>query len=151
MIFDMFNRMVRVRVSGILVRDGALLLISHRKKGETYWLLPGGGVQYGESLVRALEREFCEELGIRVGVEGFACMSDAIEPHGKRHILNISFFCSYRGGEYRIGKERRLRDYGFFSPEEISRMRLYPPINETLSSIIEHREHEQYLGSLWQM
>ena len=149
MIFDTLNRTVRVRVSGILIRDGALLLIAHRKKGEVYWLLPGGGVKYGESLVSALEREFREELGISVDVGPFACMSDAIEPRGKRHILNISFLCSYRGGAYRIGNERRLFKYGFFRPDEVSGMLLYPPINDTLASIIENRAHEPYLGNLW--
>lgn len=151
MIFDAVYKMVRVRVSGILIRDGELLLIAHKKKGEIYWLLPGGGVKYGESLVRALEREFREELGISIDVGAFACMSDAIEPHGKRHILNISFFCTYRGGEYRIGKEGRLCEYGFFSAGKIPGMRLYPPINDTLASIIEHGGHEPYLGSLWRM
>lgn len=151
MIFDAINKTVRVRVAGILIQDGALLLVAHRKKGEIYWLLPGGGVRYGESLVQALEREFREELGIRVSVERFACMSDAIEPHGRRHILNIAFHCSYRDGEYRLGRERRLCDYGFFTPEEIAGMRLYPPINETLSSIVERRGCDPYLGNLWRM
>lgn len=151
MIFESIIRTVRVRVSGILVRDGALLLVAHKKNGEIYWLLPGGGVKYGESLVNALEREFREELGVSVSVGAFACMSDAIEPRGKRHILNISFLCSYRSGEYRIGNEGRLFKYGFFRADEVRGMLLYPPINDTLASIIEKRAHEPYLGSLWRM
>jgi 8-oxo-dGTP diphosphatase len=151
LIFNGFNRKVTVRVSGILIRDGAMLLIAHKKKDDRYWLLPGGGVEYGESLDKALEREFREELGIGVRVDGFACMCDAIEPHGNRHILSISFRCSYRDGEYRIGKDRRLFDYGFFSAAELPGMRLYPPINDTLVSIMENREHEPYLGRLWRL
>lgn len=42
----------RVRVAGVLVEEGKLLLIAHKKKKNIYWLLPGGGVDYGESLDR---------------------------------------------------------------------------------------------------
>ena len=62
--FDRINKTVRVRVSGFLVREGTLLLIAHRKKNDIYWLLPGGGIEFGESLKAALAREFPRELRI---------------------------------------------------------------------------------------
>lgn len=150
MIFDVFRKKVRVRVSGIILRDDALLLIAHKKNNEVYWLLPGGGVRYGESLTEALNREFHEELGIGVSVGKPALMCDSIDPSGKRHILNIAFRCDHRDGEFRVGKERRLHDYGFFRKEELAAMRIYPPINITLAAVVEKRDHDFYLGSLWQ-
>ncbi|MFA6239725.1 MAG: NUDIX domain-containing protein, partial [Candidatus Hydrogenedentales bacterium] len=62
------ERPPRVRVAAIIVEDGKLLMVRHVKGQESYWLLPGGGVDYGESLVEALERELVEEasVGIRV-------------------------------------------------------------------------------------
>ena len=147
--FDIFNKWVTIRVSGILVRDNTLLLIAHKKKGEIYWLLPGGGIKYGESLSRALKREFREELGIGIDVNAVAVICDSIEPHGKRHILNVSFRCDYRDGEYRLGSDRRLYDYAFFDIRDIPGVRLYPPINGTLVSILENKKHDLYAGSLW--
>ena len=47
----------RIRVSAILRRDSRLLLVRHEKQGREYWLLPGGGVGGGETLVAALKRE----------------------------------------------------------------------------------------------
>ncbi|MBP7735186.1 MAG: NUDIX domain-containing protein [Spirochaetes bacterium] len=149
MIFDPFKRSVTVRVAGIIVRDGSLLLIAHRKKNDIYWLLPGGGVRRGESLTEALCREFREELGVGIDVGKPAFMCDSIDPLGRRHILNISFNCSHRDGEYRIGKERRLHDYGFFRKEELSSMRIYPPVNALLEKVLDGREHDYYLGSIW--
>ena len=63
--------LVRVRVGGILVRNGALLLAAHRgllPKEATFWSPPGGGWAFGESLKEALQREFREETGLAVRV-----------------------------------------------------------------------------------
>ncbi|GAA4497672.1 hypothetical protein GCM10023172_13010 [Hymenobacter ginsengisoli] len=62
---------VRVRVGGILVRNGAILLAAHRgllPDGATFWSPPGGGWAFGESLKEALQREFLEETGLAVRV-----------------------------------------------------------------------------------
>lgn len=61
---------IRVRVSGLLVIDGKLLLLKHRGLGTAgyLWLPPGGGVDFGESLADALKREFIEETGLSIQV-----------------------------------------------------------------------------------
>jgi 8-oxo-dGTP diphosphatase len=149
LIFNAFRDDVTVRVSGIITRDGSLLLIAHKKKHDVYWLLPGGGVRHGESLAEALCREFMEELGVAIEVGKPVFMCDSIDPLGKRHILNISFLCSHRDGEYRLGRERRLHDYGFFRKEDIFSMRIHPPVNTTLERVLDGEDHDFYLGSLW--
>src|SRR6266567_2163438 len=56
-------------VSGVLIRDGAVLVEKRRADDDAdpgLVLLPGGHVEVGESLNRALKREMREELGIRV-------------------------------------------------------------------------------------
>ena len=61
--------LVRVRVGGLLVRTGAVLLAGHRgllANGATFWSPPGGGWTFGESLREALQREFLEETGLAV-------------------------------------------------------------------------------------
>lgn len=149
MIFDSSRRPVRVRVAGILIRDGGLLLIAHRKRRQVYWLLPGGGVKFGESLEQALRRELREELGIDVDVHELVLVYDSIDPGGRRHIVNLVFRCDYRGGEYTLGEERRLHGYGFFSREEIPGKKMYPAMQDALISILDNNAGGIYLGSLW--
>jgi ADP-ribose pyrophosphatase YjhB (NUDIX family) len=61
--------LVRVRVGGLLVREGTLLLAAHQgllPGGATFWSPPGGGWAFGESLREGLRREFHEETGLAV-------------------------------------------------------------------------------------
>jgi 8-oxo-dGTP diphosphatase len=69
-----YSGKVRVRVGGLLLRDGAMLLAAHRSllpKGAPFWSPPGGGWQFGESIREALVREFREETGLKVRVGRF--------------------------------------------------------------------------------
>ncbi|QKG52151.1 NUDIX domain-containing protein [Hymenobacter sp. BRD67] len=66
-----YSGLVRVRVGGLLVRNGAILLAAHRgllPNNAPFWSPPGGGWAFGESLKEALQREFLEETGLRVRV-----------------------------------------------------------------------------------
>ena len=56
----------RARV--IIVRDGAIALIERRRAGRRYYVLPGGGVEPGETPEIAAAREAREELGVTVAV-----------------------------------------------------------------------------------
>lgn len=49
---------------GILIRDGQILLSYETKIDQ--WLIPGGGLEEGESIKECCERELREEAGIRV-------------------------------------------------------------------------------------
>lgn len=62
----------RVAVRGIILKDGKLLgvrLKAYRGRATDdsldYWCTPGGGVDVGEPLIPALEREIIEETGVK--------------------------------------------------------------------------------------
>ncbi|KAA3656899.1 MAG: NUDIX domain-containing protein [Chloroflexi bacterium] len=57
---------IRQRVSLYFVRDGKLLLIYRWKNGRSFHVLPGGGVEPGETLVEAAHREAKEETNFDI-------------------------------------------------------------------------------------
>ncbi|GAC1367678.1 MAG: hypothetical protein NVSMB30_02530 [Hymenobacter sp.] len=73
-LLEAYSGKVRVRVGGLLLRDGALLLAAHTgllPQAAPFWSPPGGGWQFGESIRAALVREFREETGLTVRVGRF--------------------------------------------------------------------------------
>jgi 8-oxo-dGTP pyrophosphatase MutT (NUDIX family) len=57
-----------IRVYGLLVKNGSLLISDERIKGNHITKLPGGGLEYGEGTIECVVREFKEELDLLVEV-----------------------------------------------------------------------------------
>ena len=57
-----------MRAGAILYDEGKLALIERRRGGETYYLLPGGTVEEGETPEAACVREIREELNLDVEI-----------------------------------------------------------------------------------
>ena len=52
------------RAQCIIHRGNRLLMVQHQQHGETWWCLPGGGIERGESPEKAALRELREECGV---------------------------------------------------------------------------------------
>ncbi len=53
---------MKQRVSAVIISDNKILLIKRVKPDQEYYTLPGGTVEEGETIERAMYREFKEEL-----------------------------------------------------------------------------------------
>ena len=145
----------RIRVSALLRWEDRILLCRHEKPGKEYWLLPGGGVNSGESLVDALHRELLEEVGIdeEILLEGPVAIADSIAPvrsFPQKHVVHIVFSgdLSGRSLERVTSKDAAVRGHRLFRVDELDEVVLHPPIQRFLGRW-RPGDPVVYLGALW--
>ena len=126
-------------------------MIQHIKNEKKYWLVPGGGVDWGESLEEALIREYKEETNLDIEVKDFLFFSETISPDKNKHVINLYFLVKIKNDSetMKIGNETNLSDLKYVSKEEIQNIKLYPNIKEQLMKILNNEKMTPYLGLLW--
>ena len=142
----------RVRVAIVVVHDGKILLVEHTKEERKYWLLPGGGLEWGEGLKEALSREVEEETGLEVEVGDLLFVSETLAPGGQRHVIHLVFEGELQGGEINVPQEERITDVGWVPLERIEDLTLHPPMQQALNSYrLEGLANKErvFLGNLW--
>ncbi len=143
---------VRVRVAALILLDDNVVLVRHRKADSVYHLLPGGGVEYGETLASALVREVFEETGLSIECGRPLVINDTIDPSGTRHLVSITFSATITGGTLTdTPLDARIEAAELVPPERLSLLDLRPPIARSLLQAIEGPASFQttYLGRVF--
>lgn len=141
----------RIRVGVIVCRDENILLVCHRKGERRYWMLPGGGLKWGETLTACGEREVREETGLQIEAGRLLFVTETIDPSGSRHIVNMVILGTYRGGNLRCPTEEIIETVEWFPIRDLPGATLFPPIGSLLYEGLDKGfpEYPVHLGSLW--
>jgi ADP-ribose pyrophosphatase YjhB (NUDIX family) len=109
----------QIAVSASIFRDGQLLLVRRaRSPAKGYYSLPGGRVEYGETLHEALVREVTEETALTIEVVGLAGWRDVVpSPANAGHYVILSFAARWIAGEPSLNDE--LDDALWIEPDSI--------------------------------
>jgi 8-oxo-dGTP pyrophosphatase MutT (NUDIX family) len=117
---------LRLGCSATIFDEKREKILLTRRADNGRWCLPGGGIDSGESVAQACERELWEETGLRVHVTrlvGVYSNPDqlVIYPDGnKAFFVVLSFEAKIIGGE--LGLSDETTAFGYFSLKEMESM-----------------------------
>jgi 8-oxo-dGTP pyrophosphatase MutT (NUDIX family) len=107
-------------VFGILFSDDKKKILLIQRRDIPVWVLPGGGVETGETAEEAVIREMLEETGLTVSIERQVA---EYSPVNKLTQLTKVFECKHIAGLQQKGPE--TRDIQFFDVQNLPK--LIPP------------------------
>ena len=130
---DVAHPPTQVRVQGVCFSGGRVLCALHRKATDRYWVLPGGHLEPGESLIDGLVRELLEETGLAVEEERLWAVSEFRSD--ARHVVDCTFLVSRFSGRPRLGIDPEgpahsasLADVRWMTREEFADVRFLPTL-----------------------
>jgi ADP-ribose pyrophosphatase YjhB (NUDIX family) len=118
-------------------RDRLLLIRTH-KWGDR-WGVPGGKVDWGESLLEAVHREVREETGLTIDDVRWGPVQEAVlhpEFHRPAHFVLINVVARSRGEEVTLNDEAQA--YAWCTPDEAEALDLNEPTRRLLAHYREH-------------
>lgn len=124
----------QVTVGALVEGPSGRVLLVRTRKWRGAWGVPGGKIDFGETMVGALEREFLEETGLEVvdvrpGPVQEAVLSD--EFHVPAHFVLLNFFARVGREDVRLNDEAEA--YAWVSPQEALTM----PLNSFTRVLVE--------------
>ncbi len=107
---EKFGNRLRLRVSGICLNEGKVLMVKHRMigQGKYLWAPPGGGLDYHESARETLVREFEEETGLTITPGEFLFVNEFhTDP---LHAIELFFRVEITGGQLQRGADPEMSE-----------------------------------------
>lgn len=124
----------QLAVSAAIFRDDKILLVRRaRSPAKGFYSLPGGRVEFGESLHTALHREVDEETALKFEITGLAGWREVLpEAAGSGHYLIMSFAARWSSGEPVLNDE--LDDFRWLPPDDLGDLQITAGLSEVIQS-----------------
>ncbi|KAB8138162.1 NUDIX hydrolase [Gracilibacillus oryzae] len=116
--------MKRVDVAYVMLfdeRDEKILMVKNKGKNGSYFTLPGGAVEDGETLGEAAVREVKEETGLEIEVGNLLTVSEAFFVGRGHHAILFTFIGSITGGAVEIIYPDEIEQVTWMKVEEAER------------------------------
>lgn len=158
--------MVKSVASALVRQDDDVLLIRHKSSflpDVTFWTLPGGKVELGETFLRAAVREIYEEAGLKVTEDmaklAYACeYSNSFDKTAWR--IEVYEFKEFDGEVHPNDPDDEILEARFFDLEEAIELlsqQTWPMVKEPAIAYLRQDAFEmkrlwryQYDGRFWQ-
>jgi ADP-ribose pyrophosphatase YjhB (NUDIX family) len=120
-------------VSAAIFRDGKILLVRRaRSPAKGLWSLPGGRVEFGETLYAALHREIDEETALKIEIVGLAGWREVVPGTSGGHYVIMSFAARWASGEPALNDEHD--DFNWLAPDGLADFKLTDGLREIVEA-----------------
>ncbi|WP_379138338.1 NUDIX domain-containing protein [Paenibacillus sp. sgz500958] len=95
----------RIDVAAALIYDESrekVLMVRNQTGDSSYWSLPGGAVESGETLEEAVKREAKEETGLEVAMISLHSLREVFFAGNQHHAFLFTFEAKIIGGEINV-------------------------------------------------
>src|ERR1700753_683032 len=124
----------QLAVSAVIFREGRVLLVRRaRSPGKGFYSLPGGRVEFGESLHTALCREVDEQTALQIEIVGLAGWREVLPgTSGGGHYLIMSFAARWTGKEPVLNDEHD--DFKWLAPDGLGDLQVTGGLQEVIDA-----------------
>lgn len=143
---------IRVVGGGIVLNKEGKIFLARGTKFEDKYILPGGGMEFGESLGDGAKREIKEETGMDVEVVGHLSFSELLK-YGKghykdKHYVICDFILQFNGDDNDINlNEEYSGEYDWFTVDEAFKLNLGGNCEQPLLKYKEYIESKECLDN----
>lgn len=127
-----------------VVHNGALLVVLRgRGANAGLWAIPGGKVDYGESMQEAAVREVREETGIDVELDEVVWVGDAIGPGDPPawHYTLVDFKARVIGGTLAAADD--AEEVAWVPLDEVLELAVTPTMPDLVANLLRDRQGEE--------
>lgn len=124
----------QLAVSAAIFRDGKILLVRRaRSPAKGFYSLPGGRVEFGETLHVALHREVDEETALKIEIVDLAGWREVVPgTSGGGHYLIMSFAARWASGEPVLNDEHD--DFKWLAPDALGDLKVTGGLQEIIEA-----------------
>ena len=118
------NNFYRVSIKALIINEDKILLI---QEADGRWELPGGGLNYNETINQALKRELKEEFGATVNKVDKNPIYIWTQEREKKGLKYHCLFLGYRVQlkKFKFRESAEAINYGFFNKKEMDKINLH--------------------------
>ena len=109
------NHYPKVGVGAVIIESGNILLVLRKNAPEAnHWSIPGGKVEFLETIENAIKREVFEETNLIIELDSIICVTNHIFEKEQVHFVAPTFKAHVKEGTIKKAIDPAILDIGWF-------------------------------------
>jgi len=110
--------------------------------GEGTWTMPGGKLDFKETVKEGAARELLEETGIKVDMDKLKVISVADEIVPDNHYVTIGFLCEDFEGEIKVMEPEEITEWKWYNIDNLPE-KVFPPSVKMIKAYLSKEIYNQ--------